>query len=97
MVQRTRSRQRPLIQDPRKIFYWRTKAGLDQNELARRANLSPQQMSAIERGTRGTSVGGLHRIAAALSCQATDLMPDKLLAAAQDSTLAGSSVRGGES
>lgn len=69
------SRKRPLPQDKERVFRKRVQRNLTQNQLAEKAQLSKQQMSAIESGSRGASPDALHRLADALDCDVTELMP----------------------
>lgn len=68
-------RRRPLPQDPKRIFRKRWESGLTQLQLAEKAQISAQQMSAIESGTKGASVDSLHRLSDALGCDVSELMP----------------------
>ncbi len=52
----------------------RMAAGLSQTRLAGLAELSPQQISAIENGDNGVSPAALARIAPHLNCKVADLM-----------------------
>jgi transcriptional regulator with XRE-family HTH domain len=62
-------------QDPAQVRRKRIEAGLNQIQLAAQAGLSKAHMSQVERGTRGASPRVLGRLAAALNCEITDLMP----------------------
>ncbi|MEV1245184.1 helix-turn-helix transcriptional regulator [Nonomuraea sp. NPDC049750] len=68
--------QRPLDHDPKRIRRRRVAAGLESQELARRVGITKSAMSKIERGRNNASPGVLERIAEALGCRTTDLMPD---------------------
>jgi transcriptional regulator with XRE-family HTH domain len=62
-------------QDPGRLRRKRIETGLNQTELAARAELSTAHMSAIESGRRGASPKVLRRLAEALECSIVDLMP----------------------
>jgi transcriptional regulator with XRE-family HTH domain len=64
-----------LTQDPERIFRKRNEAGLQQKELAARAGITPSRMSRIESGQFAAAPDVLHRLAEALGCPVTDLMP----------------------
>jgi transcriptional regulator with XRE-family HTH domain len=61
--------------DRTKLRYERTKAGLQQNELARKAGVSKAHVSRLELGRCGPSPDVLRRLAEALDCPVEDLMP----------------------
>lgn len=71
----TSTRKRPLLQDPDRIIETRRLRGLTQAQLARKVRLSPQHMSSIESGFRGASEPTLQRLALALDCEVSELMP----------------------
>lgn len=48
------------------IRSWRTRRGISQNELARRAHLQRTYISDIERGARNTSLRSIKKLADAL-------------------------------
>jgi transcriptional regulator with XRE-family HTH domain len=48
------------------IRNWRTRRGLSQQELARRANLQRTYISDVERGARNTSLRSIKKLADAL-------------------------------
>ncbi|WP_066373911.1 helix-turn-helix domain-containing protein [Herbidospora mongoliensis] len=52
----------------------RVLAGLDQEEMAKRARISWPYLSLLESGKRSPSVKVLHRLAAALDCPVEDLL-----------------------
>jgi transcriptional regulator with XRE-family HTH domain len=52
----------------------RTRRGLDQAELAKRAGTSPTTLSSIENGKAATNLALLERIAAALDCEPWQLL-----------------------
>ena len=64
--------------DPVKLRARRIAYGLGVVELADKAKFSPSYLSELERGNRNPSPGLLKRIAVALECETTDLMPDRL-------------------
>ena len=51
----------------------RLKAGISQKQLAEKLNMTPQQLSQYERGTRSPKYGTLVKIASALGCRVSDL------------------------
>lgn len=53
----------------------RTKAGLQQKELAAKSGSSTAHISRLELGRCGVSPELLHRLAEALGCTVTELMP----------------------
>jgi transcriptional regulator with XRE-family HTH domain len=65
----------PPNQDPQRLKRRRIEAGLNQGELAAKAGIHRSHMSWLERGKRGASPRVLKRLAAALECKVTDLMP----------------------
>jgi transcriptional regulator with XRE-family HTH domain len=76
-----KTRKKRLPQSPERVERKRIEAGLQQGELAALAGIVPSHMSAIENGRWGASPALLHRLAAALGCKVTDLMPDEKVAA----------------
>lgn len=66
-----------MTQSPERIFRRRVAAGLLQNELARRAQVSTATMSRIEGGIMSARPDVLCRLALVLGCEVTDLMPDE--------------------
>jgi len=48
------------------IRTWRTRRGISQHELARRANLQRSYISDVERGTRNASLRSVKKLADAL-------------------------------
>ena len=64
----------PLNQDPAKLRLRRIEAGLQQQDLARRANCSKGHMSEIEKGNRSASPELLGRFAEVLNCPIADLI-----------------------
>ncbi|MFF4417532.1 helix-turn-helix domain-containing protein [Streptosporangium sp. NPDC001559] len=73
-MQTTRTRQRPLAQDPAAVRKHRLLNALEQAELAQRAGISPSHMSKIEAGKASAGVKVLHRLALALTCEVGELM-----------------------
>ncbi|GAA2327369.1 helix-turn-helix transcriptional regulator [Dactylosporangium salmoneum] len=65
----------PLDHDPQRLRQRRVAAGLTQAKLAAAAEISASHLSEIEGGTRNPSPAVLVRLAEALHCQPTDLMP----------------------
>ena len=68
---------RPLSHDPARLRRRRIAAALTLAELAERAGTSKSNLSELENGFHGPTPGLLGRLAAALGCQTTDLMPDE--------------------
>lgn len=62
---------------PNRIREWREGSGLTQQQLADRASLSKQQVSALERGAKQIIPSTGRRIAAALSCTLADLLAEE--------------------
>jgi transcriptional regulator with XRE-family HTH domain len=75
------ARKRRLAQDPERVYRMRVKAGLQQKDLAELAQIKPQMLSRIELGQAGATPPVLSRLAAALRCEITDLMPPEEVAA----------------
>ncbi len=67
--------------DPGRVRRKRIEAGLQQQELARKAGISKPHMSSIEHGRVNPSPGVLRRLADALGCQIPDLMPPESVSA----------------
>ncbi|MET7477943.1 helix-turn-helix transcriptional regulator [Streptomyces sp. NPDC005648] len=55
----------------------RIEAGLNQTQLARRAGISKQLVSMVEKGNANFSPNNLGKIAQALGCKIADLLPDE--------------------
>ncbi len=53
----------------------RTAAGLSQEELGARANIHRTYIGALERGEKSVTVATLAKVARALGCKLTDLVP----------------------
>lgn len=68
------------IRPGRKLRIARVIADLQQDELAERAGVHQTFISLLERGKRGTTPETLAKIAGALGCDITELMPDKAAA-----------------
>lgn len=68
-------RLRPLYQDPAALRRKRIEAGLDQADLAGRADCSQNFISNLERGNRSASAPMLGKLAQALGCEIADLLP----------------------
>jgi transcriptional regulator with XRE-family HTH domain len=66
--------------DKLKLRVRRVMADLDQAELATRVGIHQTHISNLERGKRGTTPETAGKLAAALGCDITDLMPDKAAA-----------------
>ncbi|MEV6833570.1 helix-turn-helix transcriptional regulator [Streptomyces sp. NPDC051133] len=62
-------------QDPQRLRRRRIEAGLNQGELAEKAGISESYMSCLALGTRNASPRVLQRLAKALNCDVSDLMP----------------------
>lgn len=73
-MQTTRTRRRPLAQDPAAVRKHRLLKAFEQAELAERAGISPSHMSKIETGKASAGVKVLHRLATALACEVKELM-----------------------
>ena len=58
----------------KRIRTLRRQAGLTQEQLAERANLSPSYLSHVERGTKRLSLDALEQIAEALAVPMTSLL-----------------------
>jgi transcriptional regulator with XRE-family HTH domain len=56
-----------------RINQYRLEAGMTQEELSFRANISPSYMSAIERGITDTTISTAKRLAKALNLNLVDL------------------------
>lgn len=67
--------QRRLPQDPARLFRRRVRARLTQDQLAEKAGTSKSTISRLENGNAAAEVETLHRIAEALGCDVTELMP----------------------
>lgn len=65
-----------LAHDPKKLRAARINAGVNLSSLARTADVSKAQLSDMEAGRKGTTAETLGKIAAALSVQPSDLLPD---------------------
>ena len=69
--------------DPRKLRELRHAAGLNQPQLAERADISKSHVCALEKtdgSGNGISARVLGRIATALGCDVADLLPDEAAA-----------------
>jgi transcriptional regulator with XRE-family HTH domain len=67
--------------DPGRVRRKRIEAGLQQQELARKAGISKPHMSSIEHGRVNPSPHVLQRLAVALGCEIPDLMPPEAVPA----------------
>jgi len=56
----------------------REAAGLSQEELGFRAGLHRTYVGSVERGERNITLANVYRLAKALGCSATELMPEAL-------------------
>ncbi|MEU8968061.1 helix-turn-helix transcriptional regulator [Streptomyces monashensis] len=65
----------PSTQDPQRLRRRRIEAGLNQGELAEKAEISASYMSCLALGTRSASPRVLKRLAKALNCKVSDLLP----------------------
>lgn len=66
----------PLAKNIAELIRARRKSlGLSQEELGDRAGLHRTYIGALERGERNLSVRTLYRVAAALDCRPSDLLP----------------------
>jgi transcriptional regulator with XRE-family HTH domain len=72
---------RRLTQDPRRLYLKRAEAGLTSKDLAKRAGVNPATIWRLENGNRSARADILGRLARALGCPVTDLMPDEVDAA----------------
>jgi len=70
-------RRQPDPLDPVKLRRRRLEQGLTLTAAAKAAAITKGHLSQIEHGRRGGSVPVIHRIARALGCTVTDLMPDR--------------------
>jgi transcriptional regulator with XRE-family HTH domain len=61
-----------------RVFRLRKQAGLSQAELAKRANLSPKMILAIEKGRRGGSVATMKALASSLGVSLEELVGEEL-------------------
>jgi len=81
MAQRTQAvkiaQARTLNQDPRKLRRRRVARGLSVSALSRRADVSMGTISNLERGTQSGQPRILAKLADALGCEVTDLLPDE--------------------
>lgn len=68
---------RRLTQDPNRLRWRRHAAGLTITELAEKAEVSRGAISMAENRRMNASVVMLRKLAGALGCQITDLMPDE--------------------
>lgn len=68
--------------DPEKVRRRRVEKGLFLTTLASNARISKGHLSMIETGRRGGTAPVLARIAAALDCSVSDLLPDRPSSAA---------------
>ena len=71
-------RRQPDRLDTEKLRRRRLEQGLSLTAAAEAAAITKSHLSQIEHGHRGGSARVLHRIASALNCTVTDLMPDRL-------------------
>lgn len=67
--------------DPARLRARRVAAGRQQADVAKAAGISAGYLCELERGTRNPSPPMLKRLAEALGCQITDLMPERVAAA----------------
>lgn len=73
---RPRGGRNPTDHDPTRLRTRRVALGLSQTEVAAAAELSSGHLSELEGGTRNPSPATLARLALALDCDTTDLMPE---------------------
>jgi len=76
----------------RRIRSLRVEQGMSQKELASRAGLSRVSVSNIEVGRHSLRVSRLYRFAKALSCEASELLPDVSIPDLGTDRLVGSSL-----
>lgn len=69
--------RRHLAQDPARLRWRRRAAGLSMGDLAKKSSLAKGTISNLERGTYSAEPATLAKLAAALGCQITDIMPDE--------------------
>jgi transcriptional regulator with XRE-family HTH domain len=74
-------RGRDLNQSPQRLRRRRVAARLSLTELADKAGCSAPYLSQLERGIYSASAEMLGKVADALGCEITDLMPPELAAA----------------
>jgi transcriptional regulator with XRE-family HTH domain len=79
-VKLRRNPDNPVNQDPAKLKRRRIAAVLSVTELAALAGVSKGHLSELERRTRSASPAVLSRLAVALGCEITDLLPDEAAA-----------------
>jgi transcriptional regulator with XRE-family HTH domain len=72
---RRMSARDPLDHDPTRLRRRRVELGKSQAQVAHAVGISPSYMSELESGTRNPSPAVLGRLAEALLCATTDLMP----------------------
>jgi transcriptional regulator with XRE-family HTH domain len=66
----------PRDHSPERLRAARVAAGLSRADLAAAAGISPSHLAELENDTRNASAAALRRLAQALGCQTTDLMPE---------------------
>jgi len=76
MVRNRAMKPSVLTEFGRRVRARRKAAGLSQEELAERAGLHRTYVGGVERGERNTSLLAIERIAQALGCSMSNLMPD---------------------
>jgi transcriptional regulator with XRE-family HTH domain len=74
---KTPKRDKPVTHHPERLKWRRFAAGLNGPQLAAKAGYTKQHISKLERGEINASAECLARLAEALGCQVTDLMPDE--------------------
>lgn len=68
---------RALAQDPRKLRWRRTAAGLSLRQLQEAHGMNPATVSLLENGHKSARIATLAKLAEAYGCDITDLMPDE--------------------
>ena len=66
-----------LAQDPARLLWRRRAAGLSVRDLAEKAQVAVGTVSSLERGMYSAEAATLAKLAAALGCKITDIMPDE--------------------
>jgi transcriptional regulator with XRE-family HTH domain len=73
--------KRKRLISPERLLAKRAEARLTQRQLAAKAGVSHNFVSALERGRCGVSVDNLHQLAEALDCLPSELLNPELAAA----------------
>jgi len=72
-----REGDKPLTQDPQRLWRRRMEAGLTLRQLAEKAHVGHGSISDLERGKQSARVTMLAALARALECEIADLMPQE--------------------